>query len=107
MVASRYTPLLGGLMDTTEATTASKRDMLAISSAEADQVLDSVLPRFQELRTAMMGSLLCEAENDRTDYTDAVVELVAAHLLELWAVQLVGSDNVGVTLGRCFPDGIR
>jgi hypothetical protein len=32
-----------------------------------------------------------------------VVELVAAHLIELWAVQLVGAPDVGLALGRCFP----
>lgn len=85
----------------------SSGDAVATAFAEADLVLDSVLLHFQELRIAMLDDCQSKGEDDCTVYTDAVVELVAAHLLELWAVQLVGAANVGLALGRCFFDGVR
>jgi hypothetical protein len=107
LVASRYTPLLHAEIGTAEAVSASSGDAVATALAEADLVLDSVLQHFQELRIAMLDDCQSKGEQDCTGYTDAVVELVAAHLLELWAVQLVGAANVGLALGRCFPNGVR
>lgn len=103
LVASRYTPLADDEESTVEAAEALRPGAAdATAMAEATQVLDSVLPYFGELRSAVVES--CgEGDEGSAGYADAVVELVAAHLIELWAVQLVGAPDVGLALGRCFP----
>ncbi len=103
LVVSRYAPLLRGQMSPVE-TSAVSGGRIPAALAEADQVLDSVLPYFEELRAAMLDNGRSDGERTCTDYADAVVELVAAHLLELWAVQLVGAANVGHALSSCFPE---
>lgn len=100
LVASRYTPLLNcGSALVTEPEAAVD----ATAVAEADEVLYSVLHYFEQLRSSVVAG--CSDQDDASEaheYADAVVEIVVAHLLELWAVQLVGADEVGPALVSCF-----
>lgn len=105
LVASRYTPLSNPRISFAENEAVTSKDAVATALAEADQVLDTVLPQFHELRAAILEHYRSKGEHACADYTDSVVEIVAAHLLELWTVQLVGAANVGLVLSRCFPDG--
>ena len=75
--------------------------------AEAAQTVGSVLPHFEALR----GSVLQAHGADGDDaaaaerYAEGVAELVAAHLVELWAVGLLGADRVGAALQACCGEG--
>ena len=73
-------------------------DAVANALVDTDQMLGSVLQNFQELRSAMLAEYEGDGGDISVDYVDGVVELIAAHLLELWAVQLVGAANVGSLL---------
>ena len=104
LVASRYTPLVEGEPNAAQSvagsTVAASLDADAVANVlvDEDRMLSSVLQHFQELRSAMLAECEGDGEDISADYVDGVVEIVAAHLLELWAVQLVGAANVGSLL---------
>jgi hypothetical protein len=90
LLDARYAPLLGGQQEGGD----NKMDMSSLQTPQelTDQQLQDVnncverlLPEFQQLM--MEGD-----ENE--DKKDGILLLVALHLLELWAVEMVGATSV-------------
>ena len=73
--------------------------------AEVAQTIDSVLPHFEALRDSVLQAHGGDGDDAAERYAEGVAELVAAHLVELWAVGLLGADRVGAALRACCGEG--
>ena len=74
--------------------------------AEAAQTIGSVLPHFEALRGSVLQAHGADGDDAAAErYAEGVAELVAAHLVELWAVGLLGADRVGAALQACCGEG--
>ena len=62
--------------------------------AEAAQTVGSVLPHFEVLRGSVLQAHGADGDDAAAErYAEGVAELVAAHLVELWAVGLLGAEQ--------------